>query len=131
MKNNRLPSIVIGLCLVLFSFYLLISLLTKLDATTQIVNYWPAFLILVGVLTINPSNPNSNGVSMGIIGLGFFGLVYRMGVFQTEGGKILLAMLLGFTGLVILLMVVSKPRKQKNNSSQGQSYDSINRSNRQ
>ena len=55
MKNNRTATLVVGFGLILFAFVILISLLTKLDATSQIINYWPAFLVLVGVLTINPS----------------------------------------------------------------------------
>jgi len=134
MKSSRTPNIVIGIALILFSLFILVRLLTKLDATTNIIDYWPAFLILLGVLTINPKNPNSNGVSMGIIGLGTFGLLYRVGTFQTPQGQTLLAVMLGFVGLVILITVVARPKKQKNlpdNTAQYSSQQTVSKSNRE
>ncbi|MDQ5943600.1 MAG: hypothetical protein QG675_368 [Patescibacteria group bacterium] len=128
MKNNRTATLVIGFGLILFAFVILISLLTKLDATSQIINYWPAFLVLVGVLTINPSNPNSNGVSMGIIFLGIFGVMHRAGVFQTPQGQALMAVMLGLVGLVVLVMIASKPRK--NTAQSPTPTQPVNKSNR-
>lgn len=128
MKNNRTATLVVGFGLILFAFAILLSLLAKLDATSQIVNYWPAFLVLVGILTINPSNPSSNGVSMGIIFLGIFGVLHRTGVFQTPQGQALMAVMLGLVGLVMLVMIASKPRK---NSAQNTiSSQPVNKSNR-
>lgn len=126
MNSNRTPTLIIGFGLIIFSLYMLVALLTKLGATSSILDFWPVILIFVGLFSINPASGHSNGVPVGLIGLGVFGGLYRLGAFQTPQGQALLAVLLGFTGLVILVMVVSKPRKPRVESSSRP----INRSNR-
>ncbi len=113
MESNNRTSLFFGFALIIFSFFLLIKLLGKLDSTTQIVDYWPFFILMVGILSINPKSPGSIGVSLGLMGLGIFGMFYRLGIFQTPGGQALLAVMLGLVGLVILVLVVAKPRKPK------------------
>lgn len=113
MKSNKTITIIIGLLLIFFAFFVLISLLAKLNATSQIITYWPAFLILVGVLTINPKSTSTNGISMAIIFLGIFGLMHRLGVFQTANGQALLAVMLGLVGLTLLAFAASKPKNKE------------------
>lgn len=133
MESNRRTALFFGFALILFSFFLLIKLLAKLDSTTQIVDYWPFFVLMVGILSVNPKSPGSIGISLGLMGLGIFGMFYRLGIFQTPGGQALLAVMLGLVGLVILVLIVSRPVKPKivtakpNNTTQSQP---INKSNR-
>lgn len=112
MNSNRTTSLIIGLVLIGFAFLILISLLTKLSATSQIVEYWPAVLILIGVLSLNPKSGNY-GVSLGLIFFGIFGALRRFGAMQTPAGQTILALMLGFAGLIILVMLVSRPKKNK------------------
>lgn len=113
MESNKRATLFIGFGIIIFSLFLLIRLLTKLDATTQIVDYWPIFIFFVGLLSINPKNTGTVGISLGLMGLGTFGVLYRIGIFQTPGGQALLAVMLGLVGLTILVFAVSKPRKPK------------------
>ncbi len=126
MKSNRTATLFIGFALILFSLYLLVSLLIKSSASETIMQFWPVVLIFLGVLTVSPSNPASNGISLGLIGFGIFGGLYRVGAFQTPQGQAILAVLLGFIGLAILIMLVSKPRNKTGYSPE----QSINKSNR-
>ncbi len=126
MKSNRTATLFIGFALILFSMYLLASLLIKSSASDTVMQFWPVVLIFLGVLTISPSNPGSNGISLGLIGFGIFGGLYRVGAFQTPQGQAILAVLLGFIGLVVLIMLVSKPRVKSTYSPD----QSINKSNR-
>lgn len=112
MKSNKTITIVVGLLLIFFAFFVLINLLAKLNATSNIITYWPTFLILIGVLSINPKNPNTNGISMAIVFLGVFGLMYRFGIFQSANGQILLATMLGLVGLTILALAASNPKNK-------------------
>ncbi len=133
METNRTPSLILGFGLIIFSFFLLGRLLFKLDSTTQVVDYWPVFILFIGLLTINPKNARTNGISLALIGLGIFGVLYRVGVFQTPGGQALLAVMLGLVGLVVLVLVVSRPRKPKvvtTNAQQAEHQQPINKSNR-
>lgn len=116
MESNKRATLFIGFGIILFSFFLLIRLLTKLDATTQIVDYWPIFIFFVGLLSINPKNTGAIGISLGLMGLGTFGVLYRIGIFQTPGGQAFLAIMLGLVGLTILVLAVSKPHKPKRQS---------------
>ena len=127
MKSNRVATLFIGFTSILFSLYILVALLTRAGASETIMQFWPVVLIFLGVLTISPNNPGSNGISLGLIGFGIFGGLYRVGTFQTPQGQAILAVLLGFIGLVILIMLVSKPRN-KNNFSPNQSINKSNRS---
>ena len=110
MKNSKI-SIIIGITLIVFSFYLLVKLLHMLDNTTDLTQYWPVFLIFIGVLSMSPKNPDTNAVSLSLIALGTFGGLYRVGFFKTPNGEAALAVLVGLFGLVILAMVASKPSK--------------------
>ncbi len=108
MKSNRTATLFIGFALILLGLYMLASLLTKTSTTTNILDFWPVLLIFTGLLSINPSNPDSLGISLGLMGLGVFGGLYRLGAFQTAQGQALLAVLLGLTGIVVLVMVVAR-----------------------
>ncbi len=133
MESNKTPSLILGFGLIIFSFFLLGRLLFKLESTTQIVDYWPVFILFIGLLTINPKNARTNGISLALIGLGIFGVLYRVGVFQTQGGQALLAVMLGLVGLVVLVLIVSRPRKPKvvtTNTQQVEHEQPINKSNR-
>ncbi|MCX6805405.1 MAG: hypothetical protein NT114_01765 [Patescibacteria group bacterium] len=108
MKSNRTATLFIGFALILLGLYMLARLLAKTSTTTNILDFWPALLIFTGLLSINPSNPDSLGISLGLMGLGVFGGLYRLGAFQTAQGQALLAVLLGLTGIVVLVMVVAR-----------------------
>ncbi len=64
---------------------------------------------------------------MGIIFLGIFGVMHRAGVFQTPQGQALMAIMLGLVGLVVLVMIASKPRKYTSQQPSDQSYNKSNR----
>lgn len=123
MNSSRLSTLIVGLILIAFSFLILIGLLTKLGATSQILDYWPAVLIFVGVLAMSGKNTSSYGVPLALVFLGIFGALRRIGAMQTPQGQALLALFLGFGGIVILVMLVSRPKKEP-------SSQSINRSQR-
>jgi uncharacterized protein involved in response to NO len=108
MKSNRTATLFIGFALILLGLYMLARLLAKTSTTTNILDFWPVLLIFTGLLSINPSNPDSLGISLGLMGLGVFGGLYRLGAFQTAQGQALLAVLLGLTGIVVLVMVVAR-----------------------
>lgn len=112
MNNSRIPTLVVGLILIAISFLILIGLLAKLDATSQILDYWPAVLIFIGVLAMSGKNTTSYGVPLALIFLGIFGALRRIGAMQTPQGQALLALFLGLGGIVILVMLVSRPKKE-------------------
>jgi len=118
MKSNRTSTLFIGFSLILLGIYMLVSLISKTNTNTtnNILDYWPVLLIFVGILSINPANPDSLGTSLGLVSFGVFGGLYRVGAFQSEQGRALLAVLLGLTGIVVLVMVVSGSSQKKKDS---------------
>ncbi len=115
MNSNKITTLVIGLLLIAISFIILIGLLAKLDATSQILDYWPAVLIFIGVLAMSGKNTSSYGVALGLIFLGIFGALRRIGAMQTPTGQALVALFVGFGGIVMLVMLVSRPKKSTSN----------------
>ena len=128
MKSNKTATLFIGFSLILLGLYMLASLLAKTSTTTNILDFWPVLLIFTGLLSINPSNPDSLGTSLGLMGFGVFGGLYRIGAFQTSQGQALLGVLLGLTGIVVLVMVVARSSDRATDSKQ--SSQPINKSSR-
>ncbi|MCX6804973.1 MAG: hypothetical protein NT111_03080 [Patescibacteria group bacterium] len=115
---KRVSFIQIGLSLVFLVIALVVlgDLVGLIKANNIFGQYWPALLILLGVMLIGPNSRN-NGISFGIIILGILLLMNTFNLFATQGGKVVLIMLLSFSGLAMLVFATTKKHKGSNPSS--------------
>jgi TctA family transporter len=108
MKKNNYLTIGLALIFLMIALMVLVDLLGMLSSYNFLGQYWPVILIFIGLFAFSGSSSKNNGFSFGLIILGILMLLNRMGAFQTQAGKTLLVILLGLSGLAILLFAVSK-----------------------
>lgn len=87
---------IIGIICLALGFVLLAGILNFLETKPFIDKFWPALLILIGVL-LSGSNKM---VGFGLAWIGFLGLIISLNLFGSAGGVIVLVLLV-ITGIAM------------------------------
>ena len=110
-KKSNFLTIGLAIIFLLIAITVLVDLLGYLKSYDIFGQYWPIILVIVGVLAFSGGSSKESGFAFGMIILGILLLLNTLGAFETQAGKTILVILLGLSGLAILVFAVTKPPK--------------------
>jgi hypothetical protein len=117
MKKLNPANIGIGIIILIVAAVLLADLIGFLKANDIFGAYWPALLILVGiVVSTSPGGSGKIGLSLGLMMLGLLLILRTTGVLASQAGETILVVILALTAIVVLVMSVgggTKPANKK------------------
>jgi hypothetical protein len=115
MKKNNFLSIGLALIFLLIAIVVLIDLLGFLSSYNFLGQYWPILIVLIGIMAFSAGSSRESGFAFGMIMFGLLMLLFELNAFQSQAGKTIFVLLLGLSGLAMLIFAVSKKPGQPKN----------------
>lgn len=112
MKKVHPLNIGMALIFLIVGLVILADLIGFLKASDVFGTYWPALLILVGLVTISmPGGSSKMAFSIGLMVLGLLLILRTSGVLASQAGDTVLVILLALSGIAVLVMSVGNQSK--------------------
>ncbi len=115
MKKNNFLSIGLALIFLLIAIVVLIDLLGFLSSYNFLGQYWPILIVLIGIMAFSAGSSRESGFAFGMIMFGLLMLLFELNAFQSQAGKTIFILLLGLSGLAMLIFAISKKPEQPKN----------------
>lgn len=115
MKKPSALNIGMAIIFLIVALVILADLIGFLKANDIFGKYWPALLILVGIVVAgSQGGAGKIGFSLGLMILGLLLILRTAGVLASPAGETILLVLLALSGIAVLVMSVGNEPKPTN-----------------